>query len=243
MWSDSHASQGTKDAADRRGYASLDQAQDSRGYDFLKTDVYTSAKKPLDLSVEIRDAGTRDYWTRVNYTTVVTPREEHAGHPREATLRGREIPAGTAARPRPGQPAGLRHRRFSPRLLSSWMTCGWSETTRPAARRFEGLHAFDFGTGTSPVMEGFTHITPATVYSRGRGYGLEGLRGCGGAFDALQPDPLYQDFLCIESGGLALDVPNGTLPCLRQYRLPVRLLGRVPGLPEEDLILAEGGRS
>ena len=25
----------------------------------------------------------------------------------------------------------------------------------------------------------------------------------------LQPDPLYQDFLCIEQGGLAVDVPNG----------------------------------
>jgi len=27
--------------------------------------------------------------------------------------------------------------------------------------------------------------------------------------DALQPDPLYQRFMCIESGGLAVDVPNG----------------------------------
>ncbi len=25
----------------------------------------------------------------------------------------------------------------------------------------------------------------------------------------MQPDPLYQDFLCIEEGGLAIDVPNG----------------------------------
>ena len=29
------------------------------------------------------------------------------------------------------------------------------------------------------------------------------------AFDVLQPDPLYQDFVCIEAGGLAVDVPNG----------------------------------
>jgi len=28
-------------------------------------------------------------------------------------------------------------------------------------------------------------------------------------FNVLQPDPLYQDFICIEDGGLAVDVPNG----------------------------------
>jgi hypothetical protein len=74
---------------------------------------------------------------------------------------------------------------------------------------FEGLHAFDFGTSTSPVMEGFTAITPATQYSRGRGYGLKDAR-IWRAFDALQPEPLYQDFICIEAGGLAVDVPNGS---------------------------------
>jgi len=72
----------------------------------------------------------------------------------------------------------------------------------------DGLYAFDFGTGTSPVMDGFTQITPATLYSPGRGYGLKNAR-VWRAFDELQPDPLYQDFICIESGGLALDVPNG----------------------------------
>ena len=78
-----------------------------------------------------------------------------------------------------------------------------------AARvRFARLHAFDFGTSTSPLMKGFTSITPATLYSRGRGYGLKDAR-IWRAFDALQPDPLYQDFICIEGGGLAVDVPNG----------------------------------
>ena len=57
-------------------------------------------------------------------------------------------------------------------------------------------------------MEGFTPITPGTLYSKGRGYGLKDAK-IWRAFDALQPDPLYQDFICIESGGLAVDVPNG----------------------------------
>src|SRR5208282_821411 len=66
---------------------------------------------------------------------------------------------------------------------------------------FAGLHAFDLGPSSGPVMEGFTPITPATLYSPGRGYGLKNAR-IWRAVDALQPDPLYQDFLCIEAGGL-----------------------------------------
>ncbi|MCX5683931.1 MAG: DUF6067 family protein, partial [Planctomycetota bacterium] len=42
----------------------------------------------------------------------------------------------------------------------------------------------------------------------GRGYGLKDAK-IWRAMDVLQPDPLYQDFICIESGGLAVDVPNG----------------------------------
>ena len=73
---------------------------------------------------------------------------------------------------------------------------------------FAGLRAFDFGPDASPVMDGFTPVTPGTRYSPGRGYGLKDAR-IWRAFDALQPDPLYQDFLCIEAGGLAVDLPNG----------------------------------
>ena len=51
-------------------------------------------------------------------------------------------------------------------------------------------------------------ITPGTLYSKGRGYGLKDAK-IWRAFDVLQPDPLYQDFICIEAGGLAVDVPNG----------------------------------
>src|SRR5207248_4929010 len=45
-------------------------------------------------------------------------------------------------------------------------------------------------------------------YSKGRGYGLLNAN-IWRAFDVLQPDPLYEAFICIQSGGLAVDVPNG----------------------------------
>ncbi len=85
-----------------------------------------------------------------------------------------------------------------------------------ARASFAGLYAFDFGTTKSPVMDGFTAVTPDTQYSAGRGFGLKNAR-IWRAFDALQPDPLYQDFLCIEAGGLAVDVPNG------RYRVSVNI--------------------
>jgi len=80
--------------------------------------------------------------------------------------------------------------------------------TSAAEAQFEGLYAFDFGTESSPVMEGFTRVSPATVYSKGRGYGLMDA-DVWRAFDVLQPEPLYEDFICIQSGGFAVDLPNG----------------------------------
>jgi hypothetical protein len=73
---------------------------------------------------------------------------------------------------------------------------------------FDGLYAFDFGPDSSPLMDGFLQVTPGTLYSPGRGYGLQNAK-VWRAMDALQPDPLYQDFLCITSGDFLVDVPNG----------------------------------
>ena len=49
---------------------------------------------------------------------------------------------------------------------------------------------------------------PDGVFGKDRGYGWKAARFWR-AFNALQPDPLYQDFICVEQGGLALDVPDG----------------------------------
>src|SRR6516165_10268301 len=50
-----------------RSYVSLDRPQDWLGYDFLKADLDSAAAQPMSLTIEIRDADTKDYWTRVNY--------------------------------------------------------------------------------------------------------------------------------------------------------------------------------
>ncbi len=202
-----HATDGLKAMRIDRSYADMHVLQDWTGYDYLKADLYTDAKDPLKLYVEIRDTATQGYWTRVNYHTVVPPGRSTLVLPIKQLYVGEKS--------RPGRMLILNGiTRFvlsigdkpSAPLYVDNIRIERDESAENL--RFEGLHAFDFGMGSSPVMEGFTQITPATIYSKGRGYGLKDAK-IWRAYDVLQPDPLYQDFLCIESGGLDVDVPNG----------------------------------
>ena len=127
---------------------------------------FTDAKKPINLDVEVRDTGTRDYWTRVNYTTIVPPGistliiplkqlyvGEKSGPGRMLNLKGvTRLVFGIGDNP--PAPLFVDNVRLERDLTT-------------ARRSFDGLHAFDFGTGTSPVMEGFTQVTPATSVQSG----------------------------------------------------------------------------
>ena len=232
-----HATDGAKALRIDRSYASMDGAQDWIGYDYLKADLHTDAKEPVQLYVEIRDTATTGYWTRVNYTTVVPPGRSTFVLPIKRLYVGEKS--------RPGRMLilnGIRRLVFSignkppaPLFVDNIRL----ERDDSASKvLFDGLHAFDFGTSASPVMEGFTQITPATLYSRGRGYGLSGAR-IWRTFDVLQPEPLYQDFICIESGGLAVDVPNGTYRVLVNMDNPSGFWGEYQ-VYRRRAILAEG---
>ena len=202
-----HATDGAKALRIDKSYVVMMRPQDWTGYDFLKTDVYTDSKVPVPFAVELHDAGTRDYWTRVNYGTVVPPGQSTLILPVKQLYVGEKS--------RPGQPlnlGGITKLVFSidekPPAPVYIDNLRLERDDSPSRVVFDGLYAFDFGTSTSPVMEGFTQITQGTLYSKGRGYGLKDAK-VWRSFDVLQPDPLYQDFICIESGGLAVDVPNG----------------------------------
>lgn len=202
-----HATEGTQSLRLDKGYAAWSGPQDWAGYDYLKADVYADADKPVKLDIEIADARTKDYWTRVNYGTLLPPGKS------TLVLPLAELYVGEKSRPgrslllsgitrlvlgignSPGGPVYLDNLRLE-------------RDTETADVLFDGLHAFDLGPVTGPLMPGFTRIDPTTVYTKARGYGLKDAT-IWKAFDVLQPDPLYQDFLCIEKGGLAVDVPNG----------------------------------
>ena len=208
-----HATDGAKALRIDKNYAIMRAQQNWTGYDYLKADAYVEGSQARSLTVEIQDTGTTGYWTRVNYTTVAPPGASTLVLPLSHLYVGEKS--------RPGRHlnlSGITRLAFvvgsaGPLFLDHIRL----ERDRAAhIQAFEGLFAFDFGIGTSPVMDGFIPVTPATLYSPGRGFGLKNAK-VWRAFDALQPDPLYQDFICIESGGLAVDVPNG------KYRVMVNM--------------------
>ena len=202
-----HATEGSHSLRIDNSQVAMLSPQNWAGYDYLKIDTYADTKEPIPIAIEIQDTGTKDYWTRVNYNAIVPPGKGtlllplkqlyvgEKGHPGRNLILGgitRLVLTAQAAKPAPLFIDRLRLER---------------DLTGPKAI-FEGLQAFDFGTADSPVLDGYTAITPGTIYSAGRGYGLKNAK-IWRAFNVLQPDPLYQDYICIESGGLAVDVPNG----------------------------------
>jgi hypothetical protein len=232
------ASDGKKALRIDKGYVSLDAAQNWAGYDYFEADVYTAAKKPLELYVEIRDRQTRDYWTRVNYTTIVPPGASKLVIPTalyvgEKSRPGRALLLDQITRlvfsinDRPEAPLFIDNLRLR-------------RDTQADKVRFDGLWAFDVGPSGSPVMEGFTPLDASKTYSRGRGYGWRKARIWRG-FDALQPDPLYRDFLCLEQGGLAIDVPNGKYHVFVNMDSPSGYWGEVQRYRRRALIV-EGRR-
>ncbi len=229
-----HATDGAKALRIDRSYACMDTPQDWTGYQYVKADVHTEATRALDLYFEVRDTETRDYWTRVNYSTVVPPGASTLIIPTALYV---------GEKSRPGRPLNLRgivrvvfsigEAPEAPLFIDNLRLERDTETEKV---RFEGLYAFDLGTRTSPVMEGFTPLDSSVAYTKGRGYGWKDVR-IWRSFDALQPDPLYQDFVCIEAGGLAIDVPNGRYRVFVNMDSPSGFWGEVQRYRRRALVL------
>jgi hypothetical protein len=201
-----HATHGTRALRVDHGFAAMDGPQNWTGYDYLKVDVFTDAKRPLPLDVEIRDRQTTGYWTRVNYSTVIPPGASTLIIPTALYV---------GEKSRPGRSLlldGVNRLVFivgeKPEAPVFFDNIRLERDTETAKRMFNGLWAFDVGPAGSPVMEGFTPLDMTRAYTKGRGYGWKNAKFWR-AFDALQPDPLYRTFVCVEEGGLAIDVPNG----------------------------------
>ena len=229
-----HATHGNKALQVDRGYVVMEGSFDWTGYDYIKADLFYEGANALQLYVEIRDSATRDYWTRVNYTTLIPPGASTLIMPTALYV---------GEKSRPGRPLILSDiRRFifsmgekpeAPLFVDHIRLERDTEAERVA---FDGLWAFDLGTATSPLMEGFTRLSVDKTYAKGRGYGFRNARFWR-VFDALQPDPLYQDFICIESGGLAIDVPNGNYHVFVNMDSPSAYWGEYQRYKERSLIL------
>jgi hypothetical protein len=233
-----HATDGAKALRVDRPYAAMNAPQDWSGYDYLKIDTYVDSPDPLLVTVEIQDRGTHDYWTRVNYETAAPPGRGSLALPLKQLYVGEKS--------RPGRPPmlnGITRLVIAPGPGGAALYIDRLRLERDVTARqawFEGLYAFDFGPVGSPVMDGFAAVTPAALYTPSRGYGLKNAR-IWRAFDELQPDPLYEDYICLESGGLAVDVPNGKYRVVVNMDSPGGFWGEYQVYRERS-ILAQGKR-
>lgn len=199
-----HATDGQFALRVDKNWSSWDGPQDWTGYDFLVVDAFNSADQPQQLYIEVRDKGTTGYWDRVNYITVIPPGASKV-------LMPTDIYVGEKSRPgRPVDRTGIRRLVFNiddAKAPVYFDNIRLERDTLADKVQVPGLQAYHFRPGGTP-FRGFRAVTPSTVYSAGRGYGLKNARVWRG-FDFLQPDPLYQTCLCVEAGGFAVDLPDG----------------------------------
>ncbi len=226
-----HATEGTKALKFQGGWAKWGGDQDWTGYDFLKADFFLDSEKPLPLEVEIRDKETKDYWTRVNYGTILFPGKNTVVIPAnvfvgEKSRPGRQLVSSAVT----VLVFSMGAAKAPVYLDNVRLECDDSDRDR-----FNGLHAFSFGPRKAPLLRGMTRIAPGTVYSKSRGYGLLNAQ-VWRTFDALQPDVVYRNFICIEKGGLALDVPNGKYHVFANYDCPGGYWGELPKYRERKII-------
>ena len=109
----------------------------------------------------------------------------------------------------------------------------------PARVVFDGLHAFDLRHEYQPRDGGVHRDHALHALQPGARLRPEGCPDLARAFDALQPEPLYQDFLCIEAGGLAVDLPNGRYRVFVNIDSPSGFWGEYQTF-RKRAILAEG---
>jgi hypothetical protein len=229
-----HASDGDRALRIDRGFVDMAKPQNWAGYDYLKADVFTDAKRPLQLYVEIRDSKTDGYWTRVNYTTVIPPGKStliiptalyvgEKARPGRALLLDQITRLVLSIGDRPEAPLYIDNLRLE-------------RDTETLKVRFDGLRAFSAGPAGGAVMEGLTPLDPTMRYTKERGFGWKNAQ-LWRAFDALQPDPLYRRFICVERGGLAVDVPNGKYHVFVNMDSPSGFWGEVQRYRKRSLIL------
>ena len=202
-----HATDGKQSLRIDANWANLSARQDLSGYDYLKIDTYIDAKDPFHIQIGIKDTQSRDYWTRVNYFSVIPPGASTLVIPVQQLYVGeKQFPGRKLLLKEIADIAILvGDKPVAPLYIDNIRLVRDDE---PAKAKFEGLIAFDLGPDSGPVMEGFTQLTPSMIYTPARRFGFKDAN-LWRPFDVLQPDPLYQDCVTIQKGGIAVDVPNG----------------------------------
>ncbi|MFZ4775164.1 MAG: hypothetical protein ACOYM3_07370 [Terrimicrobiaceae bacterium] len=186
-----------------KDYLALSKPLDWSDYDYVLFDVFNPSDDPKKIYIEIQDAESKGYWTRVNFFNLAPPGKSTVRFPTRLYV---------GEKSRPGRPllrakvtkfvVGLQNP--GPLIFDNFRL----ETLDTSKHVFPELTAFDFGPADGPVMEGFRPES-GTMYSEGRGYGwLPGAKFWRDQ-NALQPDALIQDFITPEKATFRVNAPNG----------------------------------
>lgn len=177
--------------------------RDWRAYDWLRLRVHNPSDTPQRLVVEIRDAHTTDYWSRVNWYTVAPPGTADRYVP---------LDAGVGEKLMIREPRRL-DRTAITRLVVSGVDAGADLDLREAALEAEpppapgDAHVIRLDPGPGPVFPGFTSLGPDERYDPARGYGFAP-DAVVRAVDRRHPDALLRDHVAVR-GGLSIDLPPG----------------------------------
>ena len=180
----------------------IDRAMDWSAYDFLHVDVLNPGEHPVTLWIEVRDAQTQGYWTRVNLSTLAPPGRSVISLPVDMYVGEKARPGRRLLKDQITRLA-LNVGEGGPLYFDDFRL----ETLDASAFQFPGLVAIDFGPAGAPVLEGFAAMADQP-WDEQAGLGWVNAR-IWRAVNALQPEPLTQDFVCPESGRFRLRLSNG----------------------------------
>jgi hypothetical protein len=189
-------------------YVGISAAMDWSAYDFLELTLYNPGERAIAFSFEVKDAGSNDYWTRVNLPQILGPGLQTIRLP--TRLRVGETG-------RPGRPLD------SAKVVSLILARDDADDATPVeVRRIElkkaakadapGILAFHAGPEDAGVPDGFESLNEHTEYDRRRKWGWlahDFWAPYAQANRVIAPDRLTSSNLLIASAKLRLDLKPG----------------------------------
>jgi len=190
-----------------RADASSGLPSDWRAYDQLRLEVRNASSTPQKLYIEIRDASSRDYWSRVNWYSIVPPGSSTVHVPLQVFV-GEKIAV------RAGRRLDLEHITHlflsaSEAKIDLVIDDVRLEPEKPFENDFPRLIKLDVGPASAPVMSGFHALHPSMDYAEWRGFGISAGTKIARIEDRRHPDNLFRDWISFHKGGLDFDLPNG----------------------------------
>jgi hypothetical protein len=179
---------------------------DWRGYDWLRIDVRNDGPAPASVYIEIRDALTRDYWSRVNWYTVAAPGRHTLHVPLQVFVGEKSV---IRERRRLALDAITRLVVMDDALVPLVFDDVRLESEPPLLHDDPRIIKLDPGPATGPILPGFTGMTAGTDVRPRRRYGFRADTTFGRVEDRRHPDALLRDWVSITDGGLELELPPG----------------------------------